>query len=30
MFNQVGFPTINRHPHPDPAPMFVRYPRHRL
>jgi hypothetical protein len=30
MFSQVGFPTINCHPHPDPVPMFVRYPRHRL
>jgi hypothetical protein len=30
MFSQVGFPTINRHPRPDPVPMFVRYPRHRL
>jgi hypothetical protein len=29
MFNQVEFPTINRHPRPDPASMFVRYPRHR-
>jgi hypothetical protein len=30
MLNQVGFPTINRHPRPDPVPMFLRYPRHRL
>jgi hypothetical protein len=30
MFSQMGFPTINRHPRPDPIPMFVRYPRHRL
>jgi hypothetical protein len=29
MFSQVGFPTINRHPRPDPVPMFVRCPRHR-
>jgi hypothetical protein len=30
MFSQTGFPTINRHPRPDPVPMFVRFPRHRL
>jgi hypothetical protein len=29
-FSQVGFPTINRRPLPDPVPMFVRYPRHRM
>jgi hypothetical protein len=30
MFNQVGFPIINRHPRPDPVPMFVCYPREPL
>jgi hypothetical protein len=30
MFSRVGFPAINRHPHSDSVPMFVRYPRHRL
>jgi hypothetical protein len=29
ILSQVGFPTINRRPRPDPVPMFVRYPRHR-
>jgi hypothetical protein len=27
MFSQVGFPTINCHPRPDPVPMFICYPR---
>jgi hypothetical protein len=30
MFSQVGFPTISRHPRPDPVLIFVRYPRHQL
>jgi hypothetical protein len=30
MFSQVGFPTINNHPRPDPVPSLVRYLHHRL
>jgi hypothetical protein len=30
IFSQVGLPTINGHPRPDPVPVFVRYPRHQM